>query len=200
MSREQTPPPAGDGAVTDEYLQAVTIGERRPHNDKITLVPYDPHWPQQYARLAARIQIALGARALVLEHVGSTSVPGLSAKPAIDIVLAVAHSADEASYVPALQAQGFVLRTREPGWFEHRMFKTPEAEGNLHVFSADCAEVGRMIAFRDLLRANADDRLLYERKKHELAARTWRHVQHYADAKSEVVREILAPATRAGVP
>lgn len=192
MKREQTPPPAGEGPATDEYLRAVTIGERELHNDTITLVPYDPEWPRQYARLAACIRTALGAGARVLEHVGSTSVPGLSAKPVIDIVLAVADSADEPAYVPALEAQGFVLRTREPDWFAHRMFKTPEVDGNLHVFSEGCAEVERMIAFRDRLRDDAGDRLLYGRTKQELAARRWRHVQHYADAKSEVVREILA--------
>jgi GrpB-like predicted nucleotidyltransferase (UPF0157 family) len=201
MSREQSPqPPAGDGPATDEYLRAVTIGESKPHNDTVTLVPYDPQWPQQYARLAARIRNALGAGALVLEHVGSTSVPGLSAKPVIDIVLAVADSADEPAYVPPLAAQGFVLRTREPDWFEHRMIRTPEVDGNLHVFSEGCAEIGRMVAFRDRLRADAQDRLLYERTKQELAARTWRHVQHYADAKAAVVREILGRADLATPP
>lgn len=195
MSQEQNPrAPSGEAAAADEYLQAVTLGERKPHNDTITLVPYDPQWPLQFARLAERIGAALGAKALLLEHVGSTSVPGLSAKPVIDIVLAVADSADEPGYVPPLEAQGFVLRIRETDWFEHRMFKTPEVDGNLHVFSESCAEIGRMVAFRDRLRADAEDRRLYERTKQELAARTWRHVQHYADAKAEVVREILARA------
>jgi len=180
--------------TTDEYLRAVTIGERRPHDGTIELAPYDPRWPAQFDALAARIRAALGSRVLLLEHVGSTSVPGLSAKPVIDLVLAVADSADEASYVPLLQAQGFVLRIREPGWFEHRMLQAPEIAGNLHVFSAGCAEIGRMLAFRDHLRAHAEDRTLYERKKQALAARRWRHVQHYADAKSDVVQEILARA------
>jgi GrpB-like predicted nucleotidyltransferase (UPF0157 family) len=199
MSREpQTP--AADGATSEQYLRAVTIGERRPHDGTVYLAPYDPQWPVQFARLAERIRAALGARALLLEHVGSTSVPGLSAKPVIDMVLAVADSADEPAYVPPLQAQGFVLRIREPGWFEHRLLKAPEVAGNLHVFSEGCEEIGRMVAFRDRLRADAEDRLLYERRKQELAARTWRHVQHYADAKSEVVREILARATASNPP
>lgn len=192
--------PAAEDAASDEYLRAVTLGERKAHDAAIFLAPYDPRWAAQFARLAARIRAALGASALLLEHVGSTSVPGLSAKPVIDMVLAVADSADEPAYVPALEAQGFALHIREPGWFEHRMFKTPEVEGNLHVFSVGCAEIGRMMAFRDRLRADAGDRLIYERKKRELAARTWRHVQHYADAKSEVVREILARAEGAASP
>ena len=199
MSREpQTP--AADGATSEQYLRAVTIGERRPHDGTVYLAPYDPQWPVQFARLAERIRAALGARALLLEHVGSTSVPGLSAKPVIDMVLAVADSADEPAYVPPLQAQGFVLRIREPGWFEHRLLKAPDVAGKLHVFSGGCAEIDRMVAFRDRLRANAEDRLLYERTKQEFAGRTWRYVQHYADAKSEVVHEILARATESNSP
>lgn len=196
MSREPQAP-AGDGATFEDYLRAVTIGERRPHDGTVLLVPYDQQWPAQFARLAERIRAALGAKALLLEHVGSTSVPGLSAKPVIDMVLAVADSADEPSYLQPLQAQGFVLRIREPDWFEHRLLKAPLIAGNLHVFSEGCTEIGRMVAFRDRLRADACDRFLYERTKQELAARTWRHVQHYADAKAEVVREILARAATA---
>src|SRR5262249_33131782 len=96
------------------------------------------------------------------------------------------------AYVPPLERQGFVLRIREPEWFEHRMLKTPDVDGNLHVFSAGCEEIGRMLAFRDRLRAHDDERRLYEGKKRELAARVWRDVQDYADAKTEIVRRILA--------
>ena len=190
----------GPGETSDEYLRAVTVGERRPHDATVHLAPYDPCWPAQYAQLAARIRAALADKALLLEHVGSTAVPGLAAKPVIDMVLAVADAADEAAYVPALEAEGFVLRLREPDWFEHRLLKAPQVAGNLHVFSLGCPEVGRMLMFRDRLRADAADRLLYERTKRQLAARTWRHVQHYADAKSEVVRQILAQAAPTATP
>jgi GrpB-like predicted nucleotidyltransferase (UPF0157 family) len=145
-------------------------------------------------QLAGRIREALSDRVLQLEHVGSTSVLGLSAKPIIDMLLAVADSANEAAYVPLLERAGFVLRIREPDWFEHRLLKSPEVDANLHVFSVGCSEIDRMLAFRDWLRGHEDDRLLYERTKRELAARTWRHVQHYADAKSDVVRTIMARA------
>ena len=131
---------------------------------------------------------------MLLEHVGSTSVPGLSAKPIIDIVLAVANSADESSYVPLLEEKGFVLRIREPDWFEHRVLKTPDIAGNLHVFSVGCEEIDRMLAFRNWLRSDDDDRRFYEETKRELAARTWKDIQNYADAKSEIVQEILARA------
>jgi GrpB-like predicted nucleotidyltransferase (UPF0157 family) len=165
-----------------------------PHNSTIHLARYDPEWPLQFAQLAGRIREALSDRVLQLEHVGSTSVPGLSAKPIIDMLLAVADSANEAAYVPLLERAGFVLRIREPDWFEHRLLKSPEVDANLHVFSVGCSEIDRMLAFRDWLRGHEDDRLLYERTKRDLAARTWRHVQHYADAKSDVVRRIMARA------
>lgn len=125
---------------------------------------------------------------------GSTSVPGLSAKPFVDIVLEVASSADEPAYVPKLEAAGYVLRIREPKWHEHRLFTSPHDEIKLHVFGSDCSEIRRMIEFRDRLRDNAADRELYARTKRELAQRRWRYVQDYADAKSEVVEAILARA------
>jgi GrpB-like predicted nucleotidyltransferase (UPF0157 family) len=121
-------------------------------------------------------------------------VPGLSAKPRIDIILGVADSADEAGYVPALEAAGYPLRIREPDWHEHRVFKGPDTDVNLHVFTVGCAEIQLMLGFRDHLRANAADRTAYERRKHELAKQTWKYTQHYADAKSEVVERILAGA------
>jgi GrpB-like predicted nucleotidyltransferase (UPF0157 family) len=180
------------GQTTEEYMQAVTIGERKPHRGLVELAEYDSEWPRLYEREEERIRSALGDRALLVEHVGSTSVPGLAAKPIVDIVLTVADSAAEDAYVPALETAGYVLRIREPDWFEHRLLKGPDTSVNLHVFSAGCPEINRMLAFRDRLRANDADRDLYLATKRELAAHTWEHVQHYADAKSEVVERILA--------
>jgi GrpB-like predicted nucleotidyltransferase (UPF0157 family) len=151
-------------------------------------------WPRLFEREAERIRAALGERVVLLEHVGSTSVPGLAAKPKIDILLAVADSADEPSYVPALEGAGYVLYLREPDWFEHRVFKGPDTDINLHVFSQGCPEIDRMLLFRGWLRSNAADRQLYERTKRELAQRNWKYVQNYADAKTAVVEEILARA------
>src|SRR5438067_734096 len=90
-----------------------------------------------------------------------------------------------------LEAVGYTLRRREPGWFEHRLFNGPDIDANVHVFSADCAEIDRMVRFRDHLRTSKTDRELYERTKRELAARRWRSVQDYADAKTEVVAQIF---------
>ncbi|MGE0556345.1 MAG: GrpB family protein [Gemmatimonadales bacterium] len=184
--------------TTDDYLDSVTIGERAPHNAPVHLAPYDPAWPADYERLRAVIRDALGDRALELEHVGSTSVPGLTAKPVIDLVMTVADSTDEASYVPALERCGFTLRIREPEWHEHRLLKGPGRKANLHVFSVGCGELRRMVSFRDRLRSHPADRRFYEETKRALAARSWTHVQHYADAKSAVVEEILSRAAGAG--
>jgi GrpB-like predicted nucleotidyltransferase (UPF0157 family) len=138
----------------------------------ITLVEYDPNWPRLFAREADRIRIVLGDTALHIEHVGSTSVPGLAAKPIIDLLLIVAHSADEPSYVPNLEAAGYVLRIREPDWFEHRLFKGPDTDINLHVFSVGASEIDGMLHFRDWLRATDADRDYYARVKRDLAKRT----------------------------
>jgi GrpB-like predicted nucleotidyltransferase (UPF0157 family) len=131
---------------------------------------------------------------VLVEHVGSTSVAGLAAKPIIDIVLAVADSADEAAYVASLEAQGYTLRIREPDWCEHRMLEGSDADVNLHVFSAGCPEIDRLLLFRDRLRADPAERNRYAAVKRELAAQPWRHVQNYAQAKTAVVNEIVARA------
>lgn len=175
-------------------MQAAHVGAPTPHNGAIYLADYDPTWPEQYAAEAAKMRAALGERALLLEHVGSTSVPGLPAKPRLDIILAVKDSADEAAYVPALEAAGYALHIREPGWRQHRLLKGESPDVNLHVFSAGSEEVERMLLFRDWLRSHDDDRDRYAHTKRELAAREWKYTQHYADAKSEVVREILTRA------
>ena len=158
----------------------------------VLLAEADPAWPAVYAVEEARVIAALGDRVRGLEHVGSTSVPGLAAKPIIDISLEVADSADEAAFVGALVATGYVLVLREPGWYEHRLLRRSDPAVNLHVFSYGCAEVERMLRFRELLRRRPDDRDLYERTKRELAAQPWAYVQDYADAKSAVVEEILS--------
>ena len=175
-------------------MRAYTVGELNRHDGPVTLVEYDPAWPDLYAREERRLREALGDRAIRIEHTGSTSVPGLAAKPIIDIVLVVADSADEAAYIPALEAAGYVLRIREPDWFEHRLFKGPDTNVNVHTFSAGCPEIERMVAFRDWLRSNDEDRRRYEAAKRELAGRDWQYVQHYADAKTDVVEEIIGRA------
>ena len=153
---------------------------------------YDPQWPELFQREAARIAMALGERALQIEHTGSTSVPGLAAKPTIDILLVVTNSADEDAYLTPLEGAGYVLRIREPNWHEHRMFKGPDTDINLHVLSSGCPEIERILLFRDRLRSNAADRDLYARTKLALAQKQWNSVDDYANAKTAVIEEIIS--------
>ncbi len=185
--------PTGVAAYDDELRKAF-VGEPSPLQAPIEIRDYDPAWSRLYEREAARIRSTLGDQVVRLEHAGSTSVPGLPAKPIIDMVLEVPDSADEAAYVPAMEVARYALRIREPSWFEHRVFKGPDTDINLHVFSAGSAETDRMLRFRDWLRTNPSDRELYARVKRELAARDWKYMQQYADAKTEVVLEIMARA------
>ena len=104
---------------------------------------------------------------------------------------------DEATYVPAMETAGYVLRIREPAWFEHRVFKGPDTDINLHVFTVACPEIDQMLLFRDWLRAHPEDRDLYAATKRDLAKREWKLTQNYADAKTVVVQQILAKARSA---
>jgi GrpB-like predicted nucleotidyltransferase (UPF0157 family) len=193
------PPGSPDVTADHESKQAVEASSP-PMPARVELRDYDPIWPQLYAREAARIRLALGERVVRLEHAGSTSVPGLAAKPIVDIVLEVPDAAEEAAYLPALEAAGYGLRLREPDWFQHRLLKGPDTDINLHVFSAGCPETDRMLLFRDWLRGDAGDRELYVRTKRELAARPWMSVQQYADAKTAVIGAILARAQGTDAP
>ena len=192
---EKTQPLDNRPPLTDDQIRALTIGELKPLADRIHIADYDPRWPELFGREAERIRAVLGSRALRIEHTGSTSVPGLAAKPIIDMLLVVTDSADEDTYVPALEAAGYLLRIRETNWFEHRMFNGPDTDVNLHVFSSGCPEIDRVLMFRDWLRNNAADRDLYARTKLALAGKEWKYVQHYADAKNVVIEAIIARAT-----
>jgi GrpB-like predicted nucleotidyltransferase (UPF0157 family) len=196
LTNESSTPPTNK-PKTEAEIATYTIGERKPHSDSILLAEYDPSWPIVFEHEAQRIRRALGDAVVQLQHVGSTSVPGLAAKPRIDILLVVHDSSDEPSYVPALESAGYVLRIREPNWYEHRVLKGPETDLNLHVFTSGCIEIQRMVGFRDWLRTHVEDRELYERTKRDLASRQWKYVQNYADAKTEVVERILARAMAA---
>jgi len=158
---------------------------------KIVIADYDPLWPGKFRRHKQIIKAALRDAAISIEHIGSTSVPELAAKPVVDIDVVVADSSNEAAYLPALVEAGYVLRVREPDWHQHRMFRTPELDVHVHVFSPGCEELKRHLAFRNRLRADAADRQLYESVKRELAARDWEDTNAYAQAKSEVVERIL---------
>jgi len=164
---------------------------RRDLAGVVSLRAYDPTWPEVYSVERDRLIGALGDRISLVEHVGSTSVPGLVAKPCIDIVVTVDDPSDEPGYLPDLTELGYRLAVREPEWFEHRCLRSDWPRVNLHVFGVGCPEVERMLAFRDRLRTDVDARNRYAGEKRRLAAREWAEVQEYADAKSAVVTEII---------
>jgi GrpB-like predicted nucleotidyltransferase (UPF0157 family) len=187
------PPPGADGWVLVGAAPRTGIEVTEP----------SPDWPRQYDGLAARIRVALGWRALHLEHVGSTSVPGLAAKPIIDIDLTVADPDREQDYVPALETIGFQLIIREPWWYGHRMLEAGEPRCNLHVFGFDSPELVRHRIFRDWLRGNPDDRDRYAAAKRGAASASnarGEHVMQYNARKQQVIREIYQRAfTAAGL-
>ena len=171
-----------------------------PPPQPIKVVEPDPAWPAQFEVLAARIRSVLGNRALAVEHVGSTSVPGLAAKPIIDIDVTVADPRDEPSYVPDLEAAGFRLRLREPSWHEHRLVVADDPRANIHVFGVDSPEVIRHRMLRDWLIEHPDDRERYaaaKRTSAEASNNGGRGVGDYNQRKQPVVRDILDRMFRA---
>ncbi len=176
----------------DAELDAVLVGGRE--RARIILRDYDPGWPSQFARHRDRIRTALGDRALAIEHIGSTSVPGLAAKPIIDVAVAVAD-VEEPGYALDLVAAGYELRVREPG---HRMFRTPDRGAHIHVYSAGSQEIDDYLLLRERLRAHPEDRGRYESLKRALADREWRDMNYYAEAKTPVIADILSRARAAG--
>jgi GrpB-like predicted nucleotidyltransferase (UPF0157 family) len=161
----------------------------------VHLADYDPTWPQRFEQEAAAIRAELANQIVRVDHIGSTSVPGLAAKPIIDILLVVPNPGDEDNYIPGLEHAGYRLVNREPDWHEHRLLrKRPRDDVNMHVFGPDTPEIERYIRFRDHLRANDADRQLYEDTKRKLAGQRWAYVQQYADAKTDVIEEIMQRA------
>jgi GrpB-like predicted nucleotidyltransferase (UPF0157 family) len=175
--------------VDDDLLNRVLIGGPQPAN--IVIVDYDPTWPLRYEQERARIKAALQGRVRRIAHVGSTSVSGLAAKPIIDIVVTLDAIEPDDELVRDLEAAGYPLRVREEG---HRMFRTPERDVHIHAFADDSDEVERLFLLRDRLRRSDADRDLYAATKRELAQREWSDMNYYADAKSDVIREIMARA------
>ncbi len=197
-TEEAATPSRGRAPMTADQVQAYGVDAIQPLTRPLGLAESDPAWPARFDQEEARIRAILGDRVVRLEHTGSTSVPGLAAKPCIDITMTVADVLDEPAYVPDLEAAGYrlVIREHEPDCYDHRVFKGPDTNVNLHVFSAGCRELDRMVGFRDWLRSHREDRELYESTKRDLVKRDWAFVQNYADAKGEVVEQIAA---RAGI-
>jgi GrpB-like predicted nucleotidyltransferase (UPF0157 family) len=175
----------------DAELDAVLIGGREP--GIVRLVDYDPGWPARFDSERARIAAALGPLARNIEHIGSTAVPGLAAKPIIDALVEIDDPEAEPLYAPQLESVGYLLRVREP---RHRMFRTPARDVHVHIWPAGSAETLDYLLLRDRLRTHADDRQRYEGAKRALADRHWPDMNYYAEAKSAIIEEIKARARR----
>jgi GrpB-like predicted nucleotidyltransferase (UPF0157 family) len=185
-------------AILKDYEHNLDLVERIAHRKitpSIEIVAPDPTWPAVFLQLKTRIIEALGDKALEVEHVGSTSVPGLPAKDVIDIDLVVSNITDEDTYVPQLEVLGFHFLIRERQWHQHRFFASSEPRFcNLHVWGRDCPEVERHRLFRDWLVAHSDDRLLYCEIKNVAARQTREgggNLQDYNERKQDVIRQIL---------
>jgi len=157
----------------------------------IVIEPYDPNWATTYQRHRQRIRDALGSTALGVEHIGSTSVPGLGAKPIIDVLLTVQDITAEEDYLPHLASAGYMLRVREPG---HRLVRTADRDVHVHVYEPQHPACLDYLLLRDRLRVDESDRHLYERTKRELAARDWVDMNAYAEAKTDVIEAIKSRA------
>ncbi|GAA3806671.1 GrpB family protein [Nocardioides panacisoli] len=175
--------------VTD--VEMVGGVERRA----LVLEDYDPAWPAAYAEHEQRIRRALGPTAAQVEHIGSTSVPGLAAKPIIDVLVTVEDITAEEDYLDQLLAAGYELRVREPG---HRLVRTPARDVHVHVLEVGDGAAADYLLFRDRLRSHPEDRAFYERTKRLLVEQDWADMNAYAEAKTDVIAGIKERARRAG--
>ncbi|SFC93483.1 GrpB domain, predicted nucleotidyltransferase, UPF0157 family [Nocardioides terrae] len=175
---------------SEAEIRAARVHARAAAPAPVEVVPPDPAWAGWYATVRDRIVDALGVRVIALEHVGSTAVPGLWAKPVIDIDLTVASPAAEHDWLPDLERVGFQLRVREPDWEEHRMLRGHQPPTNLHVFGPGAREPRRHVMFRDWLLTHGQDRERYAAVKRRVAAHGFEDAMLYNNAKAWVVYDM----------
>lgn len=176
--------------LDDAYLDTVLVGGRESRH--VEIVDYDLSWPRAFAEHRRRILDAIGETARTVEHIGSSAVPGLAAKPVVDIMVTVDDPDDEAAHVGPLERAGYVLRVREA---DHRMLRTPERDVHVHIWRAGSDDEERHLVFRDHLRSDPADRDAYEALKRSLAGQ-WRDVNYYSEAKGPFIRRTVESARR----
>ncbi|MEU5669309.1 GrpB family protein [Micromonospora sp. NPDC047762] len=177
---------------TPEQVDAGLVGEPPRTWESVVIEEYDPSWAQRFVNVRSSLTEALGDLIIGVEHVGSTAVPGLAAKPVIDVDLVIEDTADEATYLPALERLGYRLVLREPWWHGHRMLLSPAEDVNLHVWPQGAPEPVRHQLFRDWLRSHPDDRERYAATKRRLVRDTAHRPRDYSLAKNDVIDEIYA--------
>ncbi len=203
----------GNGEVGERVVPSgggrlrIVTAEREPRRPDVTtaelvggfekrdlvLADYDAQWSDAYLEHERRIRTALGSAAVQIEHIGSTSVPRLAAKPIIDVLITVDDITAEEDYLDQLLDAGYELRVREPS---HRMVRTPARDVHVHVLEVGDQAAHDYLLLRDHLRADPDDRYLYERTKRALLDQDWADMNAYAEAKTEVITEIKERARK----
>lgn len=173
----------------ERELDGMLIGARTP--GPVALSEYDPQWPGRFEAVRVELDEALGPMAVAIEHIGSTAVPGLVAKPVIDVLVTVEAIEPDDEYVAAIEAAGYELRVRAIG---HRMLRTPARDVHVHVWSENSAEAVDYLLFRDRLRSSGPDREEYARLKRKLAHRDWPDLNYYARAKGPFIADLLSRA------
>jgi len=181
------------------FAQSVAAGGRqvgRTRNEPVVVVDYDPIWPRRFVEISTRLAGVLGARAVRIDHVGSTSVPGLAAKPIVDVQISVPDVDDEAAYLSLIKAQGFELRWIEPG---HRYLRPPPDLPRLwqvHVCTVGSDWERVHLLFRDYLRSHPGAAGEYAALKRQLAAEHRRDPIAYNDAKGPWIEGVLRVAEK----
>ena len=161
---------------------------------ELHVVDYDPQWAHIFEEHRQRIQSALTTVPVDIHHIGSTSVPGLPAKPIIDIAVAVDDITAEEDYLAPLLAAGYLLRVREPA---HRLVRTPELDVHVHILEKGDPAITRYLVFRDRLRSDTADRELYAETKQALIRQGFDDMNAYSDAKTDVIVAIMGRAATA---
>jgi GrpB-like predicted nucleotidyltransferase (UPF0157 family) len=171
-------------------------------NTPVVIADYDPHWPEMYEEERARIIDAIGTWLVDIQHVGSTSVPGMAAKPVVDIMPGVRTLDDDREFIGPMEALGYnFLPVDEDDIPERRYFR----RGDPRLFHVHIAEIGgefwnKHLAFRDYLRAHPDTAAEYATLKRRLAAEYGSDRLGYTNAKSEFILGIEEKAAAAPSP
>lgn len=157
----------------------------------ISVVPYDPSWPEQFELEAAKIQQALGDNCIHIHHIGSTAVPGLDAKPVIDMIPVVKNIRTVDSCNEVMEALGYSVEGEFGTPFRRFFIKGGDQRThNIHVYEKGNPEIERHVTFRDHLRAHPDVAAEYAKLKQEVASKSPHDIVAYCNGKTEWVTEI----------
>jgi len=166
-------------------------------SDPVIIAPYDPEWPRLFAQLGARLREALGPVALRIDHIGSTSVPGMAAKPVIDVQISVASFEPLEAFKTPLEGLGFVHRADNPELTKRYFREMPgQRRTHIHVRLAGSWSEQFALLFRDYMRTHDEDCRRYEGIKRQLAEQYGDDRQGYTEAKEPYLWEIMKKADR----